>query len=66
MRNLIGRSIYLKGKDVALLGVGNALPIALKCEETLLKQNINCDLISFIQPSHSTTNCWRDFLNWIN
>ena len=44
----IGRSIYLKkGKDVALLGVGNALPIALKCEETLLKQNINCDLISF-------------------
>jgi transketolase len=44
----IGRSIYLKkGKDVALLGVGNALPIALKCEEILFKQKIKCDLISF-------------------
>ena len=57
----IGRSIYLKRKRCCVIRVGNALPIALKCEETLLKQNINCDLISYIQLSHSTTNCWRDF-----
>lgn len=44
----IGRSINLKkGKDVALLGVGNALPIALKCEEILSNYKIKSDLISF-------------------
>ena len=44
----IGKSIYLKkGKDIALLGVGNALPIASRCEEILAKYKIKSDLISF-------------------
>ena len=44
----IGRSIYLKkGKDVALLGVGNALPIAVECEKILYNHKIKSDLVSF-------------------
>ena len=44
----IGSSIYLKkGKDIALLGVGNALPIAFKCDEMLSNHKIKSDLISF-------------------
>lgn len=44
----IGKSIILKkGKDIALLGVGNALPIASKCEEILNLENIKSDLVSF-------------------
>jgi transketolase len=44
----IGKSIILKkGKDIALLGVGNALPIATKCEEILNLKNIKSDLVSF-------------------
>lgn len=44
----IGRSIILKrGRDVALLGVGNALSIALRCEEILTRYKIKSDLISF-------------------
>ena len=47
----IGKSIFLKkGNDVALLGVGNALSIAAKCEEELFKKKIKCDLISFHTP----------------
>ena len=47
----IGKSIFLKkGNDVALLGVGNALSIAAKCEEELFKKKIKCDLVSFHTP----------------
>ena len=47
----IGKSIYLKkGGNVALLGVGNALSIASKCEEELLAKKIKSDLISFHTP----------------
>lgn len=44
----IGKSIFLKkGKDVALLGVGNALAIASECEQVLSNYKIKSDLISF-------------------
>lgn len=47
----IGKSIFLKkGDNVALLGVGNALSIASKCEEELLAKDIKSDLISFHTP----------------
>ena len=47
----IGKSIFLKkGENVALLGVGNALSIASKCEEELLAKDIKSDLISFHTP----------------
>ena len=47
----IGKSIFIKkGNDVALLGVGNALSIAYKCEEELFEKKIKCDLVSFHTP----------------
>ncbi len=47
----IGKSIFLKkGNDVALLGVGNALSIASKCEKELFIKKIKCDLVSFHTP----------------
>ena len=47
----IGKGLILKkGKDIAILGVGNALSIAKECEEKLSKKNIFADLISFHTP----------------
>jgi len=47
----IGKSIFIKkGNHISLLGVGNALSIASKCEEELLAKKIKCDLISFHTP----------------
>ena len=44
----IGKGIIIKeGGSVALLGVGNALAIAHRCEAELIKKKIKSDLISF-------------------
>jgi transketolase len=47
----IGKGLILKkGKDIAILGVGTALSIAIECEQYLRKKKISSDLISFHSP----------------
>jgi len=44
----IGKSIFIKrGHQLSILGVGNALSIAVDCEEILTSKKISSDLISF-------------------
>tara|TARA_Y100000031_G_scaffold156293_1_gene210290 strand:+ start:47 stop:985 length:939 start_codon:yes stop_codon:yes gene_type:complete len=61
----IGKGLSMReGKDVVLLSIGNMLPVALECADSLEEQNVSAKVISFHTVKPLDTELLRNLFSY--